>query len=102
MQLIAENPDLPIIPFVDGEMVLDDYGYWMGSWGDARVDEYIIPEDCYPVQYKSDNDVTGTLEICLPFDELEVLPEDDESWRLAYENLPWKKAIIIYINLPDE
>lgn len=43
LRLIKENPDLPILPMVDGEICAgDDYGYWSGSWGTARVDEFLI------------------------------------------------------------
>ncbi len=39
-KLMQENPDLPVVPMVDGEIVPgDDYGYWQGDWGAARVDE---------------------------------------------------------------
>ena len=44
LRLIKENPDLPILPMVDGEICAgDDYGYWSGSWGTARVDEFLKP-----------------------------------------------------------
>lgn len=44
--IMRENPDLPVIPFVDGEIVAgDDFGSWMGSWGASHVDEYLFPED---------------------------------------------------------
>lgn len=34
IRLIQENPDLPIIPMVNEEVVADDsYTYWMGEWG---------------------------------------------------------------------
>ncbi len=41
LNLIAENPELPIIPVVDSEVVADDsYGYWRGWWGRAEVTEF--------------------------------------------------------------
>jgi len=42
---MQENPDLPVVPMVDGEIVAgDDHGYWQGAWGYARVDEYLKPK----------------------------------------------------------
>ena len=32
-RLIKENPELPIVPMVDAEIVADDCGYWIGAWG---------------------------------------------------------------------
>lgn len=100
-RLIRGNPDLPIVPFVDAEIIADDSGYWMGSWGNASVDEYIIPGDDRPVIYKSDDDVFDTLEKLLSNEEFEALPEDEAECRAVYEALPWTKAIIVYIGLPE-
>lgn len=32
-KLMQENPELPVVPMVDGEIPGDDCGYWLGSWG---------------------------------------------------------------------
>lgn len=100
-RLIQENPDLPIVPMVDGEIVADDCGYWLGSWGRADVDEYFISERAERVFFKSDDDVFDVLERHLPDEEFEKLPEAEEECRPFYDALPWTKAIIVYINLPD-
>ena len=35
LELVKQNPDLPILPMVDSEIVGDDgYCRWMGSWGE--------------------------------------------------------------------
>ena len=39
IKLIQENPDLPIVPLVDGDICWDS-GYWLGSFGTASI-EYI-------------------------------------------------------------
>ena len=40
-RLIKENPDLPILPMVDSEIVAAcGYATWTGSWGRADVVEY--------------------------------------------------------------
>ena len=101
-KLMQENPDLPVVPMVDADIVAgDDYGRWMGSWGSASVDEYLIPPDDRPMFFKSDDDVFDTLEQCLPEAEFEALPENDSECRPFYDALPWVKAIIVNINLPD-
>ena len=32
LELMKENPDLPIVPVVSGEIAGDDCGYWMADW----------------------------------------------------------------------
>lgn len=78
-KLMQENPELPVIPFVDGEIVAgDDFGTWMGSWGVSCTDEYLIPpQDYEPVIFKSDDDVFDTLEKVLPGEEFDALPESE-------------------------
>lgn len=100
-RLIKENPELPIVPMVDADIVGDDCGYWLGVWGRAEVDEYFISERAERVFYKSDGDVFDVLERHLSDEEFEALPESEEECRPYYDKLPWIKAIIVYINLPE-
>ena len=102
-KLMQENPELPVIPFVDGEIIVgDDFGIWMGSWGASCIDEYLIPpQDYNPVICKSDDDVFDTLEKCLPVEEFYRLPDIESECRKYYDALPWTKAIIVNIDPPD-
>jgi len=102
-KLIKENPDLPIVPMVEGEIVAgDDFYYWKGSWGPAAIDEYLEPKNDYDyIRFKSDNDVFGVLEDYLTDEEFKNLQETEDECRDAYNKLPWIKAIIVYIMLPD-
>ena len=100
-RLIKENPELPIVPMVDADIVGDDCGYWIGAWGRAEVDEYFISKRAERVFYKSDDDVFDVLERHLSDEEFEALPESEEECRPYYDKLPWIKAIIVYINLPE-
>lgn len=34
-------------------------------------------------------------------EELDALPNNESECRPYYEKLPWKKAIVVYIVLPD-
>ena len=100
-QLMRENPDLPVVPLVDGEIPGDDCGYWLGAWGHAEVDEYLIckRDDC--ISFKSWDDVFDVLEKYLTDEEFEKLPESESECRAYYDALPWKKAIIVYITTLD-
>ena len=44
-KLIKENPELPIVPMVDNELCGDDYSYYMGEWGNASLDEYLVTDE---------------------------------------------------------
>lgn len=101
-RLMQENPDLPVVPMVDGEIPGDSSGYWMASWGASRIDEYLLCEQAERVAFKSDNDVFGDLEDYLSYEEFENLPENESECRVVYDSLPWKKAIIVYIETAEE
>ncbi len=45
LELMKENPDLPVVPFVDADIIADDSGFWLGCWGIVRVHYYIVPLD---------------------------------------------------------
>ena len=91
-RLMRENPDLPVVPMVDGEICGDDSGYWCGAWGHASVDY---------MAFKSWDDVFDTLEKYLTDEEFEKLPESESECRAHYDALPWTKAIIVYITTVD-
>lgn len=47
LRLVAENPDLPIVAMVDSDIVCEDCGRWLGSFGCCQVGEYAIYNDRY-------------------------------------------------------
>ena len=100
-RLMQENPELPVVPMVDGEIVgYDGALYWLGEWGRAEIDEYFVSEKAERVFTKSIDDVFDVLERHLSDDEFDALPESEDECRPYYDALPWVKAIIVYINLP--
>ena len=100
-KIMREHPELPVIPFVDGEIPPEDTGYWQGSWGRAEVDEYVIAERAERFLFRSDDDGFDALRVYMSWDDFDKLPEDEETCRREYyDKLPWNKAIIVYINSP--
>lgn len=96
-QFIEENPELPIVPMVDAEIVADDCcSWWMGSWGKAEIDKYISANE--RIYFHSDEDI-DILEFFVPHEE--YMKMSDSECEQAFENLPWIEAIIVDINLPD-
>ena len=101
LKLVQENPDLEIMPMVDSEIVFsDDYCYWAGSWGEARVDEYW--EDDERIYFKSEdeddlieNEMENIFEL---YNESVTSKELEEIAREKINNYNWKKVIVVRIN----
>lgn len=96
-RLMRENPDLPVLPLVDNGICADDYGYYLGVWESASIDEYLICKRYDYVAFKSWDGVFDVLEHYLTDEEYEKLPESEDECREYYDNLPWIKAIIVRI-----
>lgn len=112
LSLIRENPDLPIVPMVDYEVVPEDGGRWIGSVGDCYVGEYACYGDRFYDERKEfeeayyyDNDE----ELCKMFDyhpQLDKASAEIEKVLDEYlhtvSNKYFKKAIIVNIDLPED
>lgn len=106
LNLIKENPELPIIPMVGTEVVADDcYSYWIGSWGRSEVTEYYVGREY--VHFK-DDDVENVLTDMVGCnygqtkDGKDIWDDlSDEEWDELFKSLPWVKAIVVYIETPD-
>lgn len=101
-RLMQENPELPVVAMVDSEIVQDDgYSRWMGAWGSSSIEEYFIGEERIYFREEDDFDeVEDTLtdgQVC--YDDFEAM--SDEEAVGAYNSLPWIKAIVVNIDLPD-
>lgn len=97
LELIKENPGLPVTPMVNYEIVGDDgYKYWVGSFGKARVTEYCSGEE--HIHFREDNDLDETLPDFIGYNRYEELSDDDAEKE--YDALPWIKAIVVYIEMP--
>lgn len=102
LRLIAENPSLPVVPMVNSEVVADDdYAYWVGSFSSATVDEYVcVNERFYTRDSQDEIEDDFSDYLC---DDYPDMP-DEEFYKMIHEKveaLPWKKAIIVYIDLPE-
>lgn len=97
-QLIKYNPDLPILPMVDSEIVADDgYARWTASWGSTYVGEYILGNE--RVWFKDEDDAEEVLNDCVG--GIDFYEMEEEKVHEEYEKLPWIKAIIVNIDVPE-
>lgn len=98
LDLIKQNPHLPIIPMVNQEVVSEDsWAYWMGSWGSASVDRYYNGEE--RIYFYDERDMEDLLVEVKGWDWLDTSSEEEDL--NVYRSLPWKKAIIVYIETPE-
>ena len=104
--LIKANPDLPIVPIVNGALVCDEGGYWLGGWGSAHIDKYCIHDGEYLEYGGKYPDVTDIFERVFDYEECGITDSvpDGEVGRIMKEkvdSLPWIEAIMIYIDIPE-
>lgn len=98
LELIEKNPDLPIIPFVDSEVVADDtYTWWMADFGIVEITEYVMGSDGQVYEKEEEPEE--------PKDDVlfDFYPDyedwSDEKIEETYKNLPWEKCIAVHIVL---
>lgn len=102
LKLIKENPDLPIFPMVDYDVVGENCGVWKGSWGEARIDEYVMLPvktlDIGRIAFKSDEDIDYVLSYYIQEEKYKEMTIE-ETFNYFNISLPWTKAIIVDIHL---
>ena len=100
LELIRENPGLPVIPLIGGEICNGNIDYvYFGSFGECYIAEYIEGEENVHIRDDDDLDaVCDTLEDFLgTYDYDEMYDYPDEKIYEVYKELPWAKAIIVPI-----
>lgn len=100
IKLIQENPELPIVPMVDSDVVCDDGGYWMGAWGCCEVTEYYLGREKVHFRDDDEEDVLNDLVGCeysLDPQGRDIYDLSDEEWDKLYQSVPWVKCIVVYI-----
>ena len=99
IELINNNPDLPMFAWVDGEICSDNCGYWLGQFGNAAIREYAKVEtyDWFGRDYIFKDEPEDYIEYLLNEDE-DLTESEAEA---IVENLDYKKAIFVYVNTPS-
>ena len=121
LELVAENPDLPIVAIVDGEIVEDPGMSWLGSISHALVSEIGIVNDryyddredfkeAYYNKHDEELDQRFNYKPCIgtwgKYTD-EAIKANDEAEKMLEAFLDAKadeymrKAIVIYVREPD-
>lgn len=101
-KLMQENPELPVVAMVDSEIVADDgYSRWKGAWGSSCIGEYLVGEECVHFREEDDPEEVekALLDGAITCEEFEAMTDAEAEG--AYASLPWIRAIIVDIDLPD-
>lgn len=121
-RLILENPELPVLCMVEFEIVAgDDCLRWAASLGECKIREYIYHEDGLSdsvIFWREDEEklvdaFSEDAETNPKFYPLGKDPRTATARAAAYaqarmiarqkvRELPWKKAIVVNIDLPEE
>ena len=100
IQLMDENPDLPVIPMVGQDIVADCTGEWVAYFGKAEVKKMCIYGE--KVIFREEKNAIKTVEAL----ELEGLTEGRtreesiEKLNGYLDELDWLEAIIVHIETP--
>ena len=104
LKLIKENPNLPIVPLVDSEIVADDcYTWWLGGWGNAEIKAYYQGREHIHFDDDDEENVLNDLVGCRYSHDPEgrdIYDLSDEEWDALYKTVPWVKAIMVHITTP--
>lgn len=98
IELVKENPELPIVPLTHYEVLGGDTGYWLGNIENVELKEYAINEweEESPVIFKeSGEDILVEAIAENKYDGREM----DYKRAMEEADAMWKKAIIIRIGL---
>ena len=100
IQLMDENPDLPVIPMVGQDIVADCTGEWVAHFGKAEVKKMCIYGE--KVIFREDKNAIKTVEAL----DLEGLTEGRtreksiEKLNGYLDELEWLEVIIVHIETP--
>jgi hypothetical protein len=101
LELVKENPDLPIVPMVFYEVVAgDDFSYWLGKIVKVEIREFAI-DYWYgdgAVKYKDDYDAEESLIEAIAEVKYDGTEEDYEKASEEVKNI-WTKAIIMFVGV---
>lgn len=103
LKLINEHPDLLVIPMVGQDIVLDDMGDWVASFGKAEIRKICIYEDAVIFYDENTLKTAGLLELdyeTLGIPESMSSGEANRRLKAFIDSLDWLEAIIIHIEGP--
>ena len=100
IQLMDENPDLPVIPMVGQDIVADCTGEWIANFGKVEVKKMCIYGE--KVVFREEKNAIKTVEALELEGLTEVRTREESLEKLNgyLDELEWFEAIIVHIETP--
>ena len=103
LKLINEHPDLPVIPMVGQDIVVDSFGEWTAEVGEAEIRKICIYEDAVIFYDENTLKTAGLLELVyetLGLPDSMSSGEANRRLKTFIDSLDWLEAIIVHIEAP--
>ena len=101
IDLIKNNPSLPVVPMVDEEIVGDDsYRWWLGSWGRCEVTRYYRGRESIHFSDDDEENILCDMVGCEYYktkDGRDITDLSEKEWEDTLASLEWAEAIVVYI-----
>ena len=99
LDLVQQNPDLPVIPLVDTDVVYsDEYNSWIGSITSSEIKEFTMYESSHS---NGASMVFRDEKKRIAEDLMDRYPDISEQDAMERaDNMEWNEAIILNIGLP--
>lgn len=102
-KLLMENPDLPVLCMVEYEIVAgDECTRWAASLGEAKIREYIYYDEFMggPVIYWREDAEELVDRMVEDVEQSRYEEARQKAWEKV-NAMPWIKAIVVNIDLPE-
>ena len=104
LELVKNNPELPVLAWVNAELCGDGFGYWLGKFKGASIKEYAEVE---PFGYNDMNmvfkdDTEDYYDYLINSEPYKKMTDYDANKQVTHliNNLDYKKAIFVYVDMP--
>jgi hypothetical protein len=101
LDLVKENPDLPVIPMINSEIVASyDYNYYVGSFANCEIGYYYCSDErIYLDESELVDDILDKYYAEENWKNLNYKEQEEKAENIA--NSLMTKAIIVYIEFPE-
>lgn len=104
IELLQQNPDLPIRVKIDSDIVGEDcYSWYYARLNGCEICELYEGRDYVHVkEYDDEEDVLSDMQgckYCYTADGRDIYDLPDEEWKELYNGLPWVKTILITVGV---
>lgn len=105
LQMIRENPDLPVVPMVNEEVVADDsHSWWLACFGMCSIDSYYSDDERVWLKSDDEEDLLDKWADDHWEEMTDMSPAESEVYVNKHgkewiESLPWIRAIMVWIEL---